>query len=194
LLVGRQADRWTREGAGAGGRVAALVGLAVGACVAAGPLVLRAQGDPHWRELLPLGGWCVVVPFLFSRAVGTDPARALRLLRIGAAGTLLLVVLAAPRLLAARESGRALFAPAGGREVLVWNAWRTAWMAGYFYNDGRVRPVDGMDAIVSAAAAGPVLVLGGPAERRLLERQPSLVVATQATGPRGNALLRVERR
>jgi len=191
LLMGRLADTWTREGAGSGGRVASLVGLAVSACVAAAPLVLRGQGDPHWRALGPLGAWSLIVAFLFSREVGADPARALRLLRIGAAGTLLLVVLAAPPLLSARESGRTLFLPANGREVLVWNAWRTAWMAGYFYNDGRVRPVEGLDAIVSASAAGPVLVLAGPGERRTLAGTPSLEVVPLAEGPRRNALLLV---
>ncbi|HET9317903.1 MAG TPA: hypothetical protein VFQ51_20080, partial [Vicinamibacteria bacterium] len=193
LMAGRLADTWTREGTAVGGRVAALVGLAVAACVAAAPLVLRAQGDPHWRALGPLAAWSLIVAFLFSRSIGVDPARALRLLRIGAAGTLLLVILAAPPLLSARESGRSLFLPANGREVLVWNAWRTAWMAGYFYNDARVRPVDGLDAIVSASA-DRVLVLAGPAERRTLERTPSLEVMTLAEGPRRNALLLVKRR
>jgi hypothetical protein len=155
---------------------------------------VRAQGDPHWRALIPLGAWSVIVAFLFSRAIGADAARALRLLRTGAAGTLLLIVLAAPPLLSARESGRVLFLPANGREVLVWNAWRTAWMAGYFYNDGRVRPVEGLGAIVSAAQAGPVLVLAGPGERRTLEATPSLTVLALAQGPRRNALRRVARR
>ena len=191
LLAGRQADLWVREGARAGGRAAALVGLAVAALLAAAPLVLRAQGDPYWRALLPLGAWSVIVAFLFSRAIARDAERALRLLRTGAAGTLLLIALAAPPLLAARESGRVLFLPANGQEVLVWNAWRTAWMAGYFYNDGRVRPVDGLDAIVSAAASGSALVLAGPGERRTLEKEPSLSVVALAEGPRRNALLLV---
>jgi 4-amino-4-deoxy-L-arabinose transferase-like glycosyltransferase len=194
LLMGRLADAWIRERAAYGGRAAALVGLAVAACVAAAPLVLRAQGDPHWRALGPLAAWSLVVAFLFSRSIGPDPARALRLLRVGAAGTLLLVVLAAPPLLSARESGRTLFLPANGREVLVWNAWRTAWMAGYFYNDARVRPVEGLGAIVSASAGGSVLVLAGPQERRALAEAPSLRVLTLAEGPRRNALLAVSRR
>lgn len=193
LLAGRLADAWTREETAFGGRVAALVGLAVAASVAAAPLVLRAQGDPHWRALGPLAAWSLIVAFLFSRAIGADPPRALRLLRIGAAGTLLLVVLAAPPLLSARESGRTLFLPANGREVLVWNAWRTAWMAGYFYNDGRVRPVEGLEAILSATDAGPVLVLAGPRERRTLAETPALEVLTLAEGPRRNALLMARR-
>lgn len=191
LLMGRQADIWTREGAGIGGRAAALVGLALSAVVAAAPLVLRAQGEPHWRGLIPLGAWSVIVAFLFSRAIGPDAARALRILRIGAAGLLLLIIQAAPPLLARRESGRVLFLPANGREVLVWNAWRTAWMAGYFYNDARVRPVEGADAIVAASRSGPVLVLAGPGERRMLEAVPSLKVLALAEGPRRNALLSV---
>lgn len=194
LLMGRQADLWTRQGAGVGGRAAALVGLACGAGLAAAPLVLRAQGEPLWRALIPLGGWSVIVAFLFSRTIGAHPARALRLLRIGAAGTLLLIVMAAPPLLAARESGRLLFLAANGREVLVWNAWRTAWMAGYFYNDGKVRQVEGLDAVVAATVAAPALVLVGPSERRMLEGTPSLKVTLLAQGPRRNALLSVARR
>jgi 4-amino-4-deoxy-L-arabinose transferase-like glycosyltransferase len=194
ILAGRQADRWTREGAGAGGRVAALVGLACAALVAAAPLVLRAQGEPLWRALIPLGGWSLLVAFVFSRTIAGDAARALRLLRIGAAGTLLLVVMAAPPLLSARESGRAFFVPARGREVLVWNAWRTAWMAGYFYNDARVRPVGGLEEIADAARSGPVLVLTGPEERRALARTPTLVVTILVQGVRRNALLEVSRR
>jgi 4-amino-4-deoxy-L-arabinose transferase-like glycosyltransferase len=194
LLMGRQAAVWTRDGAGAGGRLAALVGLAIAALVAAAPIVLRAQGEPQWRTLAPLGAWSVIVAFLFSRAIGEDAVRALRLLRVGAAGTLLLIVLAAPPLLSARESGRVLFLPANGREVLVWNAWRTAWMAGYFYNDGRVRPVEGLEQVVSESEAGPVLVLAGPGERRTLEALPALKVVTLAQGPRRNALLLVARR
>jgi hypothetical protein len=174
--------------------VAALVGLACGAGVAAAPLVLRAQGEPLWRMLIPLGGWSVIVAFLFSRAIGRDAERALRLLRTGAAGTLLLIVMAAPPLLSARESGRVLFLPANGRDVLVWNAWRTAWMAGYFYNDGRVRQVEGLDAVVAAAQSAPALVLVGPGERRMLEGTPALRVTVLAQGPRRNALLQVARR
>jgi 4-amino-4-deoxy-L-arabinose transferase-like glycosyltransferase len=191
ILAGRRADEWTREGAGVSGRVAALTGLACAALVAASPLVLKAQGELQWRGLVPLGGWSLLVAFLFSRIVGGDATRALRILRIGAAGTLLLVVMVAPPLLAARESGRAFFVPANGREVLVWNAWRTAWMAGYFYNDGKVRAVESRDAIVAAAATGPVLVLAGPEEQRLLERDRTLAVTLLARGPRRNALVSV---
>jgi 4-amino-4-deoxy-L-arabinose transferase-like glycosyltransferase len=194
ILVGRQADLWTRAGARSGGRVAALVGLSGAALVAAAPLVLRAQGEPLWGTLVPLGVWSVLVAFVFSRTIGVDAARSLRGLRIGAAGTLLLVVMAAPPLLSARESGRVFFQPAHGREVLVWNAWRTAWMAGYFYNDARVRPVEGLDAIAAASRVEPVLVLVGPAERQTLERTPALNVAVLATGARRNALLLVGRR
>ena len=182
---------WTREGAGVGGRVAALVGLAGAALAAAAPLVLRAQGEPQWRVLVPLGAWGLMVAFVFSRTIGVDAARALRLLRVGAAGTLLLVVMAAPPLLSARESGRVFFQAANGREVLVWNAWRTAWMAGYFYNDARVRAVEGLEQIAAESAAGPVLVLAGPGERRTLERTRTLNVAVLATGARRNALLLV---
>ena len=132
--------------------------------------------------------------FLFSRRVGADPAGALRVLRIGAAGLLLLVTLAAPPLLARRESGRDLFIPTMGREVLAWGAWRTAWMAGYFYNDGKVREVSGAEEIFAAVDEGPTLVLAGPSERRRLEAMGSIETRVLADGPRSNVLLRIARR
>jgi hypothetical protein len=107
---------------------------------------------------------------------------------------LVLLALAAPPILAHRESGRNLFARVGGREVLVWGAWRTAWMAGYFYNDGKVREVAGESEIADAAASGPVFVLCGPGERRQLERAPGLSVTPLAEGPRSTTLLIVRRR
>ena len=78
--------------------------------------------------------------------------------------------------------------------MLAWGAWRTAWMAGYFYNDGKVRQVESAEPIVAATAEGPVLALCGPAERRALEAMPSVRVTLLADGPRANALLRIERR
>ncbi len=96
--------------------------------------------------------------------------------------------------MARRESGRSLFEGALGREVLAWGAWRTAWMAGYFYNDGKVREVSGVTEVMAAADRGPTLVLAGPSERRRLESMGSLEVHLLGTGARENALLRVERR
>ena len=81
-----------------------------------------------------------------------------------------------------------------GRDVLAWGAWRTAWMAGYFYNDGKVRAVEEASEILAAIDEGPTLVLAGPSERRRLEAMGSLEVHTLARGPRENALLRVEKR
>ena len=65
-----------------------------------------------------------------------------------------------------------------GRQVLAWGAWRTAWMAGYFYNDGKVREVVGATEIAEAVEGGPTLVLAGPSERRRLESMGSLEVHT----------------
>jgi hypothetical protein len=67
-------------------------------------------------------------------------------------------------------------------------------MAGYFYNDGKVREVDGLPAIAEGAAQGPVLVLCGPGERRVLESAPGLVTRLLAEGPRANTLLTVRGR
>jgi 4-amino-4-deoxy-L-arabinose transferase-like glycosyltransferase len=198
ILTGRLADRLVRERGTPesylSGRVAALVGLVLAAVVAATPAALHRLGEPLWRSAIPVGFWAVITAFLFSRRVGLDPAGALRLLRIGAAGLLLLVAFIAPPILERRESGRALFRGAMGREVLAWGAWRTAWMAGYFYNDGKVAEVTRATEILAAVERGPTLVLAGPAEKRRLESMGSLEVRTLTTGVRQNALLRVEKR
>ena len=195
LLLGRAAAQlgagdipgWTE-------RPAALFGLALGAVAFSTPFLLMRQGEPAWRLLLPAASWGLLVTVLFSRRLEVDPAGALGLLRVGAAGFLLLLTLAAPALLAHRESGRDLFVPARGREVLAWGAWRTAWMSGYFYNDGRVRPVGSLSEVVAAVGAGPALVLCGAEQRRQLEATGALQTLLLATGPRENALLKVERR
>jgi 4-amino-4-deoxy-L-arabinose transferase-like glycosyltransferase len=198
ILMGRAADRLITGPATPermlAGRIAALVGLVLAALVAAAPAALFRIQEPLWRSAVPLGVWAVVVAFFFSRRIGADPAGALRLLRIGAAGLLVLLTLAAPEILARRESGQRLFVPAMGRDVLAWGAWRTAWMAGYFYNDGKVRAVEDASEILAAIDEGPTLVLAGPSERRRLEAMGSLEVHTLARGPRENALLRVEKR
>ena len=198
VLMGRAADRLVTEDDAPkrrlSGRVVALVGLVLGALVACVPAALFRLQEPLWRSAIPFCVWAVVVTFLFSRRIGPDPAGALRLLRIGAAGLLLLLTLAAPELLERRESGRRLFAGAMGREVLAWGAWRTAWMAGYFYNDGKVREVSEEEEVLRAASAGPVLVLAGPSERRRLAAMGAFEVHTLTVGPKDNALLRVERR
>jgi hypothetical protein len=156
-------------------------------------VTLSRQGVP-WIPLLPPGIWALAAAFLVSHAVRRSGAEALRLLRVAAAGFLTLVALAAPPVLARVDSGRDLFAPARGEEVLAWNAWRTAWMAGYFYNDGRVRELGGLAELGTAVAERPRLVLCGPAERRRLQGAPAFSVELLAEGPRGHALLRVRAR
>jgi 4-amino-4-deoxy-L-arabinose transferase-like glycosyltransferase len=197
ILMGRAADRMVTEGPTPerqiSGRVAALVGLVLGALVATLPAYLFAVHEPSWRTAITSGAWAVVVAFLFSRRIGADPAGAFRLLRIGGAGLLLLFAFVAPPIVARQESGRDLFIPAMGREVLAWGAWRTTWMAGYFYNDGRVREVEQASEILAALDTGPTLVLAGPSERRRLQSMGSLTVLTLAEGPRGNALLRLSK-
>ncbi len=199
LLMGRAAARLT---AGEGAeewwgrpRAVSLVGLVLGALLVGTPAFLRLRfGEPDWALAVPFGLWCVIVALGFSWRVGADPVGALRLLRIGGAGAILLLTLAAPPVLARYQSGRRLFIPAMGRPVLAWGAWRTAWMAGYFYNGGRVREVDGLPEIQEALERGPTLVLVGPDERRQLEDTPTLAVHPLAAGPEDNALLRLERR
>jgi 4-amino-4-deoxy-L-arabinose transferase-like glycosyltransferase len=198
LLAGRALARITRGEAGdlpawAGPRVIALVGLVLGAAIAASPAWLRAR-DPLWTLALPPAAWALLAALLASWAWDRRPESAPGVLRVGAAGFLLLLALAAPPLVARHESGAALFLPARGREVLAFGAWRTAWMAGYFYNDGRVREVADLSEIAAALDAGPALVLCGPAERRRIENAPGLEAVQLATGPRQHALLRVIRR
>ncbi|HVQ31705.1 MAG TPA: glycosyltransferase family 39 protein [Vicinamibacteria bacterium] len=197
LLLGRAAARFAAHEdedlpSWTGRRATAFVGLGLAALLALAPIALARIGEPAWKSVVPVGVWAVLVALAAARRIDTDPAGALRLLRVGGAGFLLLVTAAAPAILARRESGRALFLPAQGREVLAFGAWRTAWMAGYFYNDGRVREVADVTEIQAATASGPALVLCGPGERRRLESDFQAIVL--AEGPRGNALLRVSRR
>jgi hypothetical protein len=175
-------------------RAVGLVGLLLAAVVAAAPAWLFSIREPLWQSALPIAGWALIVAYLVSRRIGIDPVGAFRLLRIGAAGLALLILLVAPPIVARRESGRAFFATAKDREVLAWGAWRTAWMAGYFYNDGRVREVASASEIMSALERGPVLVLAGPEQSRRLKAMGSVVVEVREPGPRRNELLEVERR
>jgi len=195
LLMGRAAvgliDGHGPEPPWAGPRAVALVGLVLGALVATTPVLLRRMGEPGWTLAVPFGLWALIVVFVASRRMADAPTAALQLLRVGGAGLLLLLTTAAPPILARRESGRDLFLPAKGRDVLVWGAWRTAWMAGYFYNDGKVREVSGPAEILEAANPGPVLVLAGPAEARRLGETQSIAVLRLAEDYRGDALVRV---
>jgi 4-amino-4-deoxy-L-arabinose transferase-like glycosyltransferase len=191
ILMGRAARDLTRGTAAAGGRAVGLVTVALAVPVAVAPFVLRRMGEPAWTATVPLAAWTLLAALAFAARIGLDAAGALRLMRITAAGFLLLLTSAATPVLARRESGRDLFVPANGREVLAWGASRTAWMAGYFYNDGKVREVGGLVDVAAEAARAPVLVVCGPAEREALARVPSLVTRVLAEGPRGSALVRV---
>jgi 4-amino-4-deoxy-L-arabinose transferase-like glycosyltransferase len=196
LLIGRAAHRLASGEAppGIAARAAGLLTLALASVVAALPLVARLRGQPA-ANLVPLAAWSLVTGLGVSLRIARDPDAALRILRVGAPGLLLLLTSAAPAHLARTESGRALFLPAGGREVLAWGAWRTAWMAGYFYNDARVHEVDGFPEIAARLSeGGPVLVLCGPGEKRRLEQMSGLVLRVLAEGPRENALVRLDRR
>jgi 4-amino-4-deoxy-L-arabinose transferase-like glycosyltransferase len=183
-IVGGRRRGWTVRAAG-------LVTVALGALVAATPIVLREMSEPLWALAIPPALWALLAALAASRRLGPDPAGALRILRVGAAGLLLLLTNAAPPLLSRRESGRELFRFTGGQEVLAWNAWRTAWMAGYFYNDGRVREVSTLAEITGAARAAPALVLCGPAELRVLRKLPGFAAVVISEGPRGQALVRL---
>ena len=196
VLIGRAAAALT-DGErvfwpGTGLRAVAVVTVVLSGLIGAVPFVLLRQGVPQWRLTLPMAAWAVVVALAFSYGVGRDAAGALRLLRVGAAGLLLLLAICAPPIIAARESGASLFQPAAGREVLAWRAWRSAWMAGYFYNEARVREVETLEEIVAAARQSPVLVLSGPREREELARVRGLRSVMLARGPRDHALLQID--
>jgi 4-amino-4-deoxy-L-arabinose transferase-like glycosyltransferase len=197
LLMGRAADRLVRRQPTprfGGVRAVAVTGLVLASLVSALPVALYQWGDPAWVTALPVAGWAILFAFAFARRARPDAAGALSILRVGAAGFLLLLTGIAPGVLSRRESGRDLFLPAHGREVLALGAWRTAWMAGYFYNDGRVREIRSFAEIGAGPSAGPLLVLVGPSERRTIEATPSLRSIVLSEGPRGNSLLRVEQR
>jgi 4-amino-4-deoxy-L-arabinose transferase-like glycosyltransferase len=192
IAAGRAAAEMTAGGGPRWGpRATGLVTVALGALVAAAPLVLRQRGEPLWKLLLPPALWALLTALTVSSRLGREPGGALRVLRVGAAGLLMLVASAAPPLLARRESGRELFRHTGGQEVLAWNAWRTAWMAGYFYNDGSVREVSSLEEIVAAAGREPALVLCGPAQLRVLAGLPGFSATVVAVGPRGQTLVRL---
>jgi 4-amino-4-deoxy-L-arabinose transferase-like glycosyltransferase len=194
LLIGRAARDLARDGAQGSRHAVALLTAALAIPVAVAPFVLRRLGEPGWAAALPLAAWTLVAALAFAARIDRDAAGALRLLRVAAAGFLLLLTMAAPPILARRESGRDLFLAVDGREVLAWGATRAAWMAGYFYNDGKVREAAGLGDVAAAAARGPALVICGPAERRLLAAAPGLDARELARGPRDSALLRVARR
>ena len=191
ILMGRAARDLLRDGARGSRRAGALVAVALAIPVAIAPFVLRRLGEPGWTATLPLGAWALAAAVAFAARIGTDPAGSLRVMRVGAAGLLTLMALVAPPILSRRESGRDLFAAARGREVLAWGATRTAWMSGYFYNDGKVREADGLATVVAEASRAPVLVICGPAERQTLARAPGLVARVLAEGPRKSALVEV---
>jgi 4-amino-4-deoxy-L-arabinose transferase-like glycosyltransferase len=194
LVMGRAADRLVSTSSPESqlsGRVTALVGLVLGALMATVPAFLAWLHEPFWRSALAPALWALLAAFLFSRRVGPDPEGALRGLRIGAAGLLVLLALAAPPLLAHRQSGKALFLPARGHEVLAWGAWRTSWMAGYFYNDGHVRVVRGAREVLAAARREPALVIAGPPQRQRLATMDEVETQVLARGPRDDALVRV---
>ncbi len=189
IWIGRAADRMVSGEKVVGTRLAGLLTVIFAAMIAAGTVIAARGGDRTWPLLAPIAAWCLLMALIFSSRLRNAPATALRVLRVGAAGLLVLVTSAAPPILRARESGRDLFLPANGRDVLAWGAWRTAWMAGYFYNDARVEEISGLRALQGRL---PALVLCGPAERRMMAESPGLRTRILAEGPRGNALVRVD--
>jgi len=211
LIIGRGATALVRGATlprGMGARAAALLGLVLAAALfglalklvlgaAWGPRIFprTLYGQPGLPALLPAALWVVVVAFLAARLIQRRPDAALGMMRIGAAGFLLLLVLAVPPLIGPLQSGQRLFLAANGRETVAWGAWRTAWMSGYFYDDARVRQVETWWETREALEQGAPLVLCGPRECETLEKiRDDVETERLAEGPRGNALLRVRLR
>lgn len=195
LLMGRagagllERERFSRRSLAWATGIALLLGLAVSAA----PLVARLPAGIGLRYMLALPAvWGGLLMLFVATRLWSAPPESIKALRAGACGFLLLLASVAPFVLRHIESGRDLFVPAAqGRPVLAWGAWRTAWMAGYFYNDGRVRQVEGPLEIVDAARGGAVLVLCGPGERGRLETMPGVKTTVLAEGVRKNALVEV---
>ncbi|MBX7185087.1 MAG: glycosyltransferase family 39 protein [Vicinamibacteria bacterium] len=176
------------------GRAAGLIGLAIGAAVFA--LTIRGvrQGEPWGRSAFLLALWLLSTTFLASRAFDRARHETFRILAIGASGFLLILTLVAPPVLEAMESGRRLFLPAQGREVIVVGAWRTAWMAGYFYNDGKVQEVSSLSHALGLVSGPSRLMLFGPDEWRDVQTMEGFSVLELAQGARGTVLARVSTR
>ncbi len=199
ILVGRAASEMelgiARIPAWAGRRAAAVVTALLSLALAALPLLLAQRGEDGWTTTLPLAIWAVAFGLFAAWGLGSGRASAFGSLRVGGAGLLLLAAVVAPPIVARHESGRDLFVPAEGCEVLAFGAWRTAWMAGYFYNDARVRTVGDINEVAEQLGhSRRVLVLTGPAERRRLTTVPQWVTTVLASGPREHVLLEVARR
>ncbi len=187
--------RGLRSGNGQGARrTAGLIGLVVSAVLVAVTLRALREGEPWSRSALVPALWALAVTFFASRAFEKARNESLRILSIGSSGFLLLLTLVAPPVLDAMESGRRLFLPANGREVLVVGAWRTAWMSGYFYNDGRVRDVGALSDALDLIRREARLVLLGPSEWRQVRKLSHLSVLQLAEGPRGSVLVRLATR
>ena len=194
LLLGQGADRMVQGEPQAvrWSRVVGWIGVVFGGLLAAAPLALASLPEPGWVLLLPSGLWAVIVTGSVLARIRADPAGALSLLRVGAAGLLLLLASSVPAVLPRWQSGRHLFRGTQGREVLVWGAERAAWMSGYFYNDGRVREIRDWSDLSREAAEGSVLVLCGPSQQRTVMSARAFSSRLLARGPGASALLEVE--
>ncbi len=175
-------------------RTAGLFGLVIAAAVVA--LAIRGvrESEPWGRSALTPALWLLATTFAASRALDRVRHESLRILAVGASGFLLILTLVAPPVLEAMESGRRLFLPAQGREVLVVGAWRTAWMSGYFYNNGRVREVPSLSRALDLVGDQPRLMLFGPSEWNEIKALEGYAALELAQGARGNVLARISTR
>ena len=172
-------------------RATGLVGLVLATLLLAFAIRGARQAEPWGRSAVTPAAWALATAFLTSRSLQAARRESIRILSVGAPGFLLLLSLVAPPVLGALESGRRLFLASEGREVLVLGAWRTAWMSGYFYNDGRVREIDSLDQTRGLIQDQARLILFGPAEWRQVQGLAEFTVLHLSDGPRGTVLARV---
>jgi 4-amino-4-deoxy-L-arabinose transferase-like glycosyltransferase len=171
-------------------RAAGVATLATGAAFACLPIGLRLIDQPLWALALAPAAWAAVISLWLPLTYPFRPALALHLMRAGAAVFLLLCVHALAPLVEDMESARALLRPARGREIVVWGAKRSLWMAAYFYNDAQLQSVGSLSEL-RARGRKTTLVLCGPLERSTLEATPGLHVTELAIGPKRNSLVRI---
>ncbi|MCU0242127.1 MAG: glycosyltransferase family 39 protein [Vicinamibacteria bacterium] len=197
LLLGRRMAEIETAGDGHGRRVAtgasAFLLLILGSAVGCAPWLVPSRYDVNWSTFGSITAWTFLFACLASATIFRQSSSAFALLRVGAAGLLVLVSLTLSGWVARHESGRDVLLPAQGEEVLIVNAWRNAWMAGYFYNDAHVRELDSLSDAIALAQQRPVLLLCGPLEQATLIRYRGLDVRLLAEGPRRNVLLRIAR-
>jgi 4-amino-4-deoxy-L-arabinose transferase-like glycosyltransferase len=167
--------------------------IALGLLLAASPLALDRYDSQARSELMPLSLLALLSTIVFALGFHRGLAWTARTLRASMVAILVVVSLIAPSILDRMESGRRIFWYTACKEVVVWGAPRSAWMSGYFYNEGRVRLVYSEKGLRLALHPRNTLVFCGPEQCREVIRsfanQPLRLVAK---GPGGSMLIKIK--